>query len=99
MSHMVEVTFSEFIQRPTGALAKLTEPRGRRLLVRRRDGEDLVLTTAARAEQDSELSSATTRMFFALMKHDDSVRTLVTSVIPEAFPWVRFLPTEDVRAF
>jgi hypothetical protein len=95
----VEVTFSDLIQRPTDTVAKLAEPHSRRLHVRRRDAEDLVLTTAARAEQDSELASATTRMFVALMKQDDGVRTLVTSVIPEAFPWVRFLPTEDVRAF
>jgi hypothetical protein len=38
-------------------------------------------------------------MFVALMKNDSAVRTLVTDVIPEVFPWVRFLPAEDVRAF
>jgi hypothetical protein len=99
MSKTVEVNFSDLIQKPKDTVAKLSEPRGRRLLVRRRDDEDLVLTTASRAEQDLEFASATTRMFVALMSHDDGVRTLVTEVMPEAFPWVRFLPTEDVRAF
>lgn len=43
--------------------------------------------------------SATTKMFVALMRHDDDARSLVIDIVPEAFPWVRFLPTEDVRAF
>lgn len=43
--------------------------------------------------------STTTKMFVALMRHDDAARSLVIDVIPEVFPWVRFLPTEDVRAF
>jgi fermentation-respiration switch protein FrsA (DUF1100 family) len=33
------------------------------------------------------------------MQHDDRVRALVTEVMPTAFPWVRFLPEQDVRAF
>ena len=99
MSKTVEVNFSELIQKPKDTVAKLSEPRNRRLLLHRRDDEDLVLTTAARAAQDSALASATTRMFVALMSHDEGVRTLVTDVMPEVFPWVRFLPTEDVRAF
>lgn len=43
--------------------------------------------------------SATTRMFVALMQHDEAARSLVIDVVPEAFPWVRFLPAQDVRAF
>lgn len=31
------------------------------------------------------------------MRHDEQARAL--DVIPEAFPWVRFLPKEDVQAF
>ena len=58
-----------------------------------------MLTTAARAEQEHEVMSAVTRTFVALMKSEPAVRTLVTDVMPEVFPWVRFLPAEDVRAF
>ena len=32
------------------------------------------------------------------MKHDTGARSLALS-LPEVFPWVRFLPTEAVRAF
>jgi hypothetical protein len=92
-----EVPFSELLQRPKATIAKLNVCRSLRL--RRRDAEDLTLTTAAQAEQDSAMVSATTKMFVALMRHDETARSLVIDVVPEAFPWVRFLPTEDVRAF
>ncbi|MBO0918614.1 hypothetical protein [Streptomyces laculatispora] len=36
------------------------------LLLHRRDGEDLVLTTAVRAEQDRSVVSAATRMLAAM---------------------------------
>jgi hypothetical protein len=38
-------------------------------------------------------------MFVALMQHDEAARSLLVDVVREAFPWVRFLPTQDVRAF
>jgi hypothetical protein len=57
------------------------------------------VTTAAQAEQNNAMVSATTKMFVALMRHDEAARSLVIDVVPEAFPWVRYLPTEDVRAF
>lgn len=94
---MIEVLFSELVNKPKDTVAKLG--RSRDLRLRRRDDEDLVLTTAARAEQNTELVSATTRMFVALMQHDEHARALLLDVIPEAFPWVRFLPKEDVQAF
>lgn len=94
---MSEVLFSELVNKPKDTVAKLSQSRDLRL--RRRDAEDLVLTTAARAEQNSEVVSATTRMFVALMQHDEHARALLLDVIPEAFPWVRFLPRADVQAF
>lgn len=97
MARMAEALFSELVNRPKDTVAKLRASRHLRL--RRRDDEDLVLTTAARAEQDSEMVSATTRMFVALMQHDEEARSLLLHVVPEAFPWVRFLPREDVQGF
>jgi hypothetical protein len=38
-------------------------------------------------------------MFVALMRRDETARSLLVDVVPEAFPWVRFLPVEEVRAF
>src|SRR4051812_27825543 len=95
-----EVNFSELSNKPVETVTKLQRSPGHRLRIRRRgDEEDLVLTTASRAAQESEVASATTKMFLALMRHDDQARTLATEVLPEAFPWVHFLPTEDVRTF
>ena len=94
-----EVPFSELINKPKDTVAKLQQAPGGRLRLRRRDDENLMLTTESRVEQDAEVVSAATRMFVALMKNDAGVRALVTDVLPEAFPWVRYLPAEDVRAF
>ncbi|WP_235660445.1 hypothetical protein [Mycolicibacterium gilvum] len=69
------------------------------LVVRRRDAEDLVLTTASRAEQAREASSVTARLFVALMRHDQHAQDVVTDVLPEVFPWVAFLSRQEVRAF
>ena len=38
-------------------------------------------------------------MFVALMRHDEHGRAMLLDMIPEAFPWVRFLPRDDVQAF
>jgi hypothetical protein len=94
-----EIPFSDLVQKPTDTVAQLTATRRQTLRLRRRDAEDLTLTTASRAEQEHTVVSAATRMFVALMRHDEAARSLLVDVIPEAFPWVRFLPTQDVRAF
>lgn len=94
-----EVPFSDLQLHTKDTIAKLKSSRTRSLRLHRRDDEDLVLTTATRAEQENTVVSATTRMFVALMQRDEAARSLLVDVVPEAFPWVRFLPTEEVRAF
>ncbi|GAA0359032.1 hypothetical protein NE235_17420 [Actinoallomurus spadix] len=91
-----KVPFSQLIQQPGKTVAKLDEAQQLRLV--RRDGEDLVLETADRAEAAAAAMSVTTRLFVSLVKQDEGARALLM-VLPEAFPWVKFLPTEDVRAF
>ncbi|WP_246842825.1 hypothetical protein [Allokutzneria sp. NRRL B-24872] len=86
--------------KPLDTVRKLQESPSRSLLVRRRgDEEDLVLTTASRAEEGREVAATTTALFVSLMQHSDEVRDLVTDVLPRVFPWVRFLPKVDMRAF
>lgn len=94
-----EVSFSDLQLRGKAVADQLRRTPGQSLLVRRRDAEDLVLTTAERAEQEHTVSAATTRMFVALMRRDGAARELVTDVLPDAFPWVKFLPRDDVQAF
>jgi hypothetical protein len=68
------------------------------LLIRRRDAEDLVLTTASRAAQEREASSVAVKMFVALMQHDGQVRELVTDVLPEVFRGLS-AEADEVREF
>ena len=94
-----EVTFSELQLQGKATVERLRKSPAQSLLVRRRDAEDLVLTTAARAELEHTAASVTTRMFVALMQRDGGVRELVTDVLPEVFPWVAFLSKEEVQEF
>lgn len=94
-----EVTFSELQLQGKATVERLRRSSAQSLLVRRRDAEDLVLTTASRAELERAAASVTTRMFVALMQRDSGARELVTDVLPEVFPWVMFLSREEVREF
>ncbi|MFE4874873.1 hypothetical protein [Streptomyces sp. NPDC056682] len=93
---VLETNLSDLLNKPKMTLAAL---RGaRRIRLRRRDDEDLVLTTAARAEQDSAVLGAASRMFVEMMRTPEG-RTLVLDVLPSSFPWVRYLPAHDMREF
>lgn len=95
---IAEVPFSELVNRPKATVDKLNASRSRRLRLVRRDDEDLVLESAARADMDAAAMTVTTRLFTSLMKNDDAAPVLLQA-LPDVFPWVRFLPTEEVRAF
>jgi hypothetical protein len=95
---ITEVPFSQLIQHPKDTMAKLEGNPRRRIRLVRRDGEDLILESAARAEAEDEALSMASRMFISLVKHDPGARALLLS-LPDVFPWVRFLPTDEVRAF
>jgi len=95
---ITEVPFSQLVQHPKDTMAKLEESPRRRIRLDRRDGEDLILESAARAEAEDEVLSMASRMFVSLVKHDPGARALLLS-LSDVFPWVRFLPAEDVRAF
>ncbi|WP_371629792.1 hypothetical protein OG892_19125 [Streptomyces sp. NBC_00341] len=91
------VNFSELVNKNKQTLARLDE--SPQLLLHRRDGEDLVLTTAVRAEQDRRVVSAATRMLAAMARREPGSMELLLDILPDAFPWVRFLPEPDVHAF
>ncbi|ELP66945.1 hypothetical protein STRTUCAR8_06201 [Streptomyces turgidiscabies Car8] len=71
----------------------------RGIRLHRRDDEDLYLTTAARADEATQVVDSTTRIFVAMMKSDPQATKILTHVFPDAFPWVRFLPEAAVREF
>jgi hypothetical protein len=94
-----DVLFSDLVNRPRDTVAKLLTSAGRSLRLRRRDAEDLVLTTASRYEEEHEVNSATIRFFIAMVNHSDQATELMLDVVPEVFPWVQFLPGEEARTF
>ncbi|KRV47369.1 hypothetical protein AQ490_07865 [Wenjunlia vitaminophila] len=91
------VNFSDLVNRNKQTLARLKE--SPRLVLHRRDGEDLVLTTAARDEQDRTVVSAATRMLSAMARREPGSMELLLDILPDAFPWVRFLPEPDLHTF
>lgn len=73
-SESAAVNFSELVNKNKQTLARLQE--SPRLLLHRRGGKDLVLTTAARAEQDQTVVSAATRMLVAMARREPGVDTM-----------------------
>lgn len=92
-------TFSELSNKPVDTVAKMYRAPRHGLRITRRGEGDLYLTTAERADQVVEIVDTTTRLFVAMMKSDPKIVDLLTNVFPDVFPWVRFLPPEDVREF
>jgi hypothetical protein len=94
----METPFSDLVNKPRETLAAMARSGARSLRLRRRDAEDLVLTTASRHEQDHTVVSAATRVIVALT-HTDGAEGLLLKILPGVFPWVRFLPAEDLPVF
>jgi hypothetical protein len=97
MAVTAEATLSDLLNKPKATLARLAG--SRRMVLHRRDDEDLVLTTAERAAQDSAVASATSRLFTEMIRRDPAVLTLAVEVLPAVFPWVRHLPGDAKREF
>jgi hypothetical protein len=97
MTIAAEANLSDLLNKPKATLARLAS--NRRLVLRRRDDEDLVLTTAERAAQDTAVVRDTTRLFAEMMRRDPAVMTLAVEVLPAIFPWVRHLNDDEKREF
>ena len=61
-SNTTEIPFSHLIQHPKAAVAKLEETPRRRLRLDRRDGDDLILASAARAEAEDRALNMTSQI-------------------------------------
>ncbi|MEV0150956.1 MULTISPECIES: hypothetical protein [unclassified Nonomuraea] len=90
------VTFSDLSRNPR-AVAQRAVRLGR-VRVTHRDAPDFYLTAADREEQREETLATASRLFLALLKHDPTARMLVIAM-PEVFPWVRHLTSDELRAF
>jgi hypothetical protein len=96
MSVSEEIPFSQLLQHSRDTLEKLNESRGHRLRLIRRDGEDLILESAGRAEADDEAFSIAARIISEVVNKDEAV---LGRVFPVVFLWMRFLPPSEARAF
>ncbi|HEY4572008.1 MAG TPA: hypothetical protein VIH10_21200 [Kribbella sp.] len=97
---MQEVTFTDLLQHSNETVEKLKRSRGRALRVRRRGAEeDLVLTTATRAAQDEEVVTVAIRLLRAITDNPVMRSFHLLDVLPQVFPWIRFLPSDDKAEF
>ena len=91
-----EVPFSELQNRGKAAVSEwLASEGGRPLRVTRRDAEDLVLMTAARADQEHEVVSAAAAVLRALTAKPGVFRSALVS----AFAWARLLSDAEIDQF
>lgn len=89
------VPFSELLHHPAATAERLDAVRALRL--RRRDADDLALMRIEQLERDESVVEFTTRLLAGLVRseHADVIRGL----LPDALPWVTFLPEPDFHAF
>ncbi|GAA3450972.1 hypothetical protein GCM10018962_28050 [Dactylosporangium matsuzakiense] len=90
---MESVPFSELLRQPAETAERLTRARAVRL--RRRDAADLVLMSAERADAEAEVLDLSSRLLAGVASRDPG---LLRELLPNALPWVRFLPPADVDA-
>ena len=93
-----EVPFSELQNRGKAAVSEwLAAEGGRPLRVTRRDAEDLVLMTAARADQEHEVVSAAAAVLRALVASGET--GVFRAAVVAAFAWAQLLSDEEVDQF
>ncbi len=92
-----EANLSDLLNKPKATLARLAT--SRRLVLHRRDADDLVITTAERAGADTAVIRDTTRLFREMVRENPMVMALAVQVLPSVFPWVRHLSEEERQEF
>jgi hypothetical protein len=90
-----DVPFSELLHHPAATTGRLSQVRALRL--RRRDAGDLALMRIEQLERDGAVIDFASRLLAGLVRSGNT--RAVREVLPEALPWVAFLPEEDVSAF
>lgn len=90
-----DVPFSELLHHPAATTGRLSRVRALRL--RRRDAGDLALMPIEQLERDSTVVGFASRLLAGLLRSGNTA--VVRQVLPEALPWVAFLPEDDMTAF
>jgi hypothetical protein len=90
-----DLPFSELLHHPAATAARLNDVRALRL--RRRDAGDLALMRIEQLERDESVMEFTTRLLAGLVSSENTA--VVRRLLPDAVPWVTFLPEDDFDAF
>lgn len=91
-----EVPFTELLREPSATAGRLRDTR--RLRLRRRDAEDLELRTAERAAQEDEVVDLSACLLAGMVRDETGV-PMLARVLPQALPWVAFLPRDGAHEF
>lgn len=95
MSAAATATFSEFLREPKRVIRQLDK--AARVVIERRDADDLVLMNAARAEADSEGVEIVAHVLAKALSRVPS--EIFAHALEERLPWVRFLPPAERETF
>ncbi|OKJ13569.1 hypothetical protein [Kitasatospora sp. CB01950] len=87
-----DVPFSELLHHPAATTRRLDAVRVLRL--RRRDAGDLALMRVDRMERDASVVDFTSRLLTGLVRTENMAA--LRQALPEALPWITFLPAEEV---
>jgi hypothetical protein len=90
--------WSAFVREPTSVLPKLE--RGGSVVLNRRDGEPLVITTKSQADS-SHLGTELAAMVIlqAMATAQSSLKEAVSGLMSSRFPWLRLLPLDSREMF
>src|SRR6266705_3925860 len=90
-----DVPVSELLHHPAATAERLDAVRALRL--RRRDAGDLALMRIEQLERDESVVEFTTRLLAGLVRSENV--GVIRRLLPDAVPWVTFLPEADFDAF
>lgn len=90
-----DVPFSELLHHPAATAGRLDTVPALRL--RRRDADDLALMRVAQLEQDRTVVAFAAHLLAGLARSGDN--DVLRRLLPDALPWVTFLPEQDFEAF
>ena len=88
-----EATFTDLLRDPKGVVRQLEHGD---VILHRRDGEDLLLSVAARAMAEDRILELMSGVLARILR-DPVIRARASD--PTAFPWTRFLPESERARF
>ncbi|MFJ4650101.1 hypothetical protein ACIP5Y_02385 [Nocardia sp. NPDC088792] len=89
------VPFSDLLHKPAVTAGRLDQVRALRL--RRRDAGDLALMRVEQLDAEGAVVDFTARLLASVVRRFGT--TALSEVLPDAVPWVTFLPDDDVELF